>query len=415
MTRRINPLNSFRTLPGDLRLLFLSTFLWAFGLGLYNYVWSIYLRDLNANPEQVGLVFSIGFVAGALTMIPGGILANKYELRALLILGWAMSIPPPLMFYFAKSWVDVIPGLVLLQLSAFNLPALNAYISSAGDKQRIASAFGTVYASAPLGLVLSPAVGSILLNWFQIRDLFLFSFLFFTVSTLVLFLVKRQPPREADSSSPKLELPKSSLEATILIFLAGTSIAFSIASPFIPLYFQDILRLNKSQIQLLGAAQSLGGAVFAILLGRMAETRAQGGTMAFGLLLATIGLTGISLTGSLIVVPLMIFLFGAARAPGPVAYSILSHAPRAASRAGRFGLYLTVDWLGFVAGSYIGGPLYTMNPSYVLAVSSLSFLALAVLSFFRIKAGRAQGPPNEVAAWQKIQTNPSSGTSAGRE
>src|SRR5438046_10668367 len=88
--------------PRDLRLLFLSLFLWTFGLGLYNYIWPLYLRDLQASPSDVGLVFSIGFLALALSMIPGGILANTYELKALLIRGWSMSIPPPLMAYFAN-------------------------------------------------------------------------------------------------------------------------------------------------------------------------------------------------------------------------------------------------------------------------------------------------------------------------
>ncbi len=404
MHRRIDVLASFRVLPRDLRLVFLSLFLWTFGLGLYNYVWSIYLRDLSANANEVGLVFSIGYVAGALTMIPGGILANRYELRRLLILGWALSIPAPIMFFYARSWVEVIPGLILLQVSAFNLPALNAYITGTVDKQRISSAFGTVYSAAPLGLVVSPAVGGFLLTWFQIRDLFLFSLLFFTVSTILLFPVKRQPAQEADSSSPNVEFPKSSLEKTILVFLAGASVSFSIASPFLPLYFQDIVGLNKSQIQLLGAVQSLGAGVFAIALGKLAVGRSQGQTMALGLILAAVGLVGIGLTGSLMLVPLMVFLFGAARAPGPIAYSILSHARKNASRAGRFGLYLTADWMGFVPGSYVGGPLYTLSPIYVLTVPAISFLALAALSVVWIRKEHAPREHDEALASQAIQT-----------
>src|SRR6266566_499643 len=88
---------------------------------------SLYLTKLNANPEQVGLVSSIGFFAAAISMIPGGILANKYDNRTLLIIGWAMSIPVPILFYFSRTWSDVIPGLIIFQLSAFNLPAMNAF------------------------------------------------------------------------------------------------------------------------------------------------------------------------------------------------------------------------------------------------------------------------------------------------
>src|SRR5439155_464429 len=175
MMRWMSILSWSRTLPRDLRLLFFSLFLWTFGLGVYNYVWSLYLTQLSANPEQVGLVYSIGFFAAAISMIPGGILANKYDNRTLLIVGWAMSIPVPIMFYFSRTWPDVIPGLIILQLSAFNLPAMNAFIGALGDQRRMSSAFGAVYSAFPLGLVLSPAVGSLLLGWLSIHDLFCLS------------------------------------------------------------------------------------------------------------------------------------------------------------------------------------------------------------------------------------------------
>ncbi len=385
MMRRLNLLASIQALPRDLRLLFFSLFLWTFGLGVYNYVWSIYLRDLGANPAQVSLVYAIGFIAAAATMIPGGLLANKYELRKLIIVSWAMSLPPPIMFFYARAWPDVIPGLLILQVSAFSLPALNAYISSASDQARMASSFGTVYSAAPLGIVLSPAFGSLLLNWLQIRDLFLVSFAFFTISTLVLFLVKRQPPLEDDKNHPLVELPRSSMERTILLILGGDTIAYSITASFLSLYFRDIYNLTNIQIQLLGAFQSLGGAVLAILLGRWATKRNPGGAMAAGFLLVSGGVIGIALVNSPFLALPMVFLFGTARAPSLVGYSILGGLKKGGSRGGRFGLYLTFEQLGFVIGSLIGGFLYTLSPVAILEATFVSFLTLAGLSLLGVE------------------------------
>jgi hypothetical protein len=237
MMRWMSILSFGRSLPRDLRLLFFSLFLWTFGLGVYNYVWSLYLTQLYANPEQVGLVSSIGYVAAAISMIPGGILANKYDNRTLLIVGWAMSTPVPILFYFSRTWSDVIPGLVLFQLTAFNLPAMNSFIGQLGDQRRMSSAFGAVYSAFPLGLILSPAVGSLLLTWFSIRDLFWVTLVLWTVSTIILFPIKRQPPREVDSKAPLFELPRSRQELTILVFLFGVPAAISITSPsFLPLF-----------------------------------------------------------------------------------------------------------------------------------------------------------------------------------
>src|SRR5213594_3248424 len=388
--RWMSILSSGRDLPRDLRLLFFSLLMWTFGLGVYNYVWSLYLIQLNASPEQVGLVSSIGFLAAAVSMIPGAILANKYDNRTLLIIGWAMSIPVPVLFYYSNSWPDVIPGLIILQLSSFNITAMNAFIGQLGDPRRMSSAFGSVWAAAPLGLVLSPAIGSLLLLWFSIRDLFWFTLALWTVSTIILFPLKRQPPREVDSKAPLLELPRSSRELTILAFLFGGAVAFSITSPsFLPLFLQDQLHLTDAQIQLLGTVQSLGSAVFAILLGRWAATRNPGSTIAKELMLVAGGALGIALAGSPLLVVPMVFLLGGARAPSYVAYSLLSNMREGKSRAGQFGFYLTFEQLGLVVGSFIGGFLYAINHTSVLITTFVLFVLLAALAGFRIRRGAA--------------------------
>ena len=391
-TSRLNLLASVQSLPRDLRLLFLSLFLWTFGLGLYNYIWPLYLRDLQASPSDVGLVFSIGFLALALSMIPGGILANKYELKALLIIGWAMSIPPPLMYYFAKTWTDVIPGIILLQVSGFNIPAFNAYIAGAAERTKSASNFGITWASAPLGVVFSPIVGSALLNWISVRDIFILTFVFFSISTMVLFFIRPQPALESDAKSPRLEFPKSRREGTLLLYLTGAALAWSVAAPFIPLYFQDALSLGPSIILLLGALQSLGAGVFAIFLGRRADARSKGGTMALGLVLSSAGLIGVLLARNPLLSFPMVFLIGSARAPSLVGYSILSTVRKGASRAGQFGFYLTLESLGFVAGSYLGGILYTLNPTTMFYTTSTSFIALAVLAWLSFRTKPESSP-----------------------
>ncbi len=387
MIGRLNLLGSVQALPRDLRLLFLSLFLWTFGLGIYNFVWSLYLTQLNANPEQVGLVAAIGAVSAAVSMIPGGLLASKYDAKPLLILGWAMSIPCPILFYYSGAWPEVIPGLVILQLSGFILPAMNAFIAELADKTRAPSAFGAVHSAAPLGLIVSPALGGLLLSWVSIRDLFWVTLAFWTVSTLILIPVKPQPPSKVDSGAKLLELPRSNQQLAILILLFGGTAALSITSPsYLPLYFQSHFGLSDSQINLLGSFQALGSAVFTILLGRWASTRNEGSTIAKQLLLVAGGIAGILLAGSPFLLVPLVFLVGGARAPSPVAYSLLSKTRKGRSRTGQYGFYLTFEQLGFVVGSFIGGFLYSRNEASVFISTTLLLLLLAGLSFLRIRS-----------------------------
>lgn len=345
----------------------------------------MYLRELNGSSSDVGLVFSIGFLALALSMIPGGILANKYELKALLIIGWVMSVPPPLMYYLARSWTDVIPGIILLQVSGFNVPAFNAYIAGVADRNKSASNFSITWAAAPLGSVFSPLAGSILLNWIPVRSIFLLTFIFFTISTIVLFYIKPQPKVESNAKTVRLEFPRTVREGTLLLYLTGAALGWSVTQPFLSLYFHDILSLNLSTIQILGAMQYAGAGFFAILLGRAADVRSQGTTMGIGLLVAATGLIGLLSTGNPIFAAPLIFLVGSARAPSLIAYSILSTIRKSASRAGQFGFYLTLESLGFVAGPLVGGYLYTLNPSLLFEVTIVSFVALALLAWIGLK------------------------------
>jgi MFS family permease len=379
-------LGSVQSLPRDLRLLFLALFLWTFGLGVYNFVWPLYLTQLNANPEQVGLVASVGAVSAAVSMIPGGILASKYDAKILLILGWAGSIPCPLLFYYAGMWADVIPGIVLLQVTAFNIPAMNLFIAEWAGKTKRSTAFGAVYSAAPMGLIASPALGGLLLNWVSIRELFWVTLAFWTLSTLMLLPVKPQPPHGIDSNAKLLELPKSSLEIAILLLLFGGTAALSITTPsYLPLFLHSRYGLTDSQINLLGSFQALGSAVFTILLGRWAATRNEGSTIAKQLLLVTGGIVGILVAGSPFLLVPLVFMVGGARAPSPVAYSLLSRVRRGKSRTGQFGFYLTFEQLGFFVGALIGGFLYSRSPESVFITTAILLLLFAALSRLRIR------------------------------
>jgi predicted MFS family arabinose efflux permease len=110
--------------------------------------------------------------------------------------------------------------------------------------------------------------------------------------------------------------------------------------------------------------------------------------MALGLVLSSTGLIGVLLTRSPLLSFPLVFLIGSARAPSLVGYSILSTVRKGASRAGQFGFYLTLESLGFVFGSYLGGALYTLNPGSMFYTTSTSFIALALLVWlsFRDKA-----------------------------
>jgi predicted MFS family arabinose efflux permease len=67
---------------------------------------------------------------------------------------------------------------------------------------------------------------------------------------------------------------------------------------------------------------------------------------------------------------------------------------KGASRAGQFGFYLTLESMGFVIGSYLGGILYTLNPTSIFYTTSISFVALALLAWLSFRS-KAESLPSE--------------------
>ena len=55
------------TLNRDLKLIFVSNFVGAFGDGLYAYILPLYMRSLGASSADVGSLFSVFMLSAALT------------------------------------------------------------------------------------------------------------------------------------------------------------------------------------------------------------------------------------------------------------------------------------------------------------------------------------------------------------
>jgi len=388
---RLNILSSVARLQRDLRFLFLALFLWTFGLGLYNYVWPVYLRQLGASPDNIGLAYSVGYVAFAASMIPGAILSNRYDLRKVLIASWAFSIPTPIIYVVATSWQEATIGLVLLQLTSFGIPAYSAFIVANSEPERVSSAFGATSSAAPLGMVLSPLLGSLMLQRTGLNGIFLFSSGLFSISTIVLLPMRKYPGKKEDFKI-RLEVPRSRGEVFLLGFITISALAFSLVSSFLPLYYQDTFLLKPAIIQLMGAVQSAGAAIFAVVIGRRAEAHGQRNAMATGVLLAALGLFGVVVGGSVLFAVPMIFLFGAAHAPTYVAYSLLSKRRPGASRAGTFGFFLTMESVGLIIGSYLGGLVYGVSPVRLIVSGAIIFVLLAIFSWVKLESlGQSSG------------------------
>jgi len=162
----------------DLKLLFAVNSVGAFGDGLYAYLLPVYLTEnLGASPEEVGILYAAMSLCAALTLLVAGILADKYDRKKIMIAGWLAWVPAPLIFSFARNWLDTLPGMMLWGVWLGG-PTVTAYVVATADKNRLTLTFTTISAAWSLGYIFSPALGGYLGGIFGMQLVFLLASFF---------------------------------------------------------------------------------------------------------------------------------------------------------------------------------------------------------------------------------------------
>src|SRR5262245_53859323 len=98
-------------------------FIWASGYSLYVNFFPLYIKELGGNEYHVSLITSIPLFMGVLGIL-GGILCDYIDRKKIILFGWAITIPGPLIWFFADNWQWLAVGQVVLSLSFLIGPAV---------------------------------------------------------------------------------------------------------------------------------------------------------------------------------------------------------------------------------------------------------------------------------------------------
>lgn len=151
-----------------MKLLFAVNSVGSFGDGLYAYLLPVFLTEnLGASPEEVGILYAAMSLCAALTLLVAGMLADKYDRKKIMIVGWLAWVPAPLIFSLARNWLDALPGMMLWGVWLGG-PTVAAYVVATADKNRLTLTFTTISAAWSLGYIFSPALGGYLGGIFEI-------------------------------------------------------------------------------------------------------------------------------------------------------------------------------------------------------------------------------------------------------
>ena len=390
--RRLSIGFPFEAFTRDIWLICISNAVGAFGEGLYFWVFPLYVRSVQADYMQLAIVTSALMGFAALVPIPGGLLADRFDRKKIIILSWTPWIFAPLIYSFAQNWAQLIPGTVCWGVSMIGLPAITAYvISNVEDQKKVTSVLSFVWASYSFSYIFAPAVGTYLATIIGMRPVLQIASLFAAVSTCIFFLLRSQHPRKIESEMSQQSMPPAERSRLLnsMLLLAGLFMAASffmgIARPYITPFLAEQVSLSEFQVGVFGSVSYAGVTLMGVALGRLGDRWKRSGAIGLCFLLYVVAVIPLLLVREVVWLMPVAFLFGGSGVAGSIVSSMVgTSAPRS-----RRGLWVSIpQTLGMVAAfvaSYVGGYLYTLSPPYAFLASVSGIPLIALLAFTKLK------------------------------
>lgn len=369
-------------LSRDLKLIALSNFIGAAGEGLYFYIWPLYILELNADPIYLGALISILYLISAITPIPGGLLADKYDRRKIVIVAWTMWATTPLLYSMAADWTQLLPGAFMWGFSMIGQPAFSAYIVTAAPKKKLAYVFSLVHGSWSLGYIFSPTLGGYLSTVIGMRGVLHLSFILSALCATTWFFISSQR-HKTTSAEPKLSRSKSTSRNKIYLwvaFYAATTFVIFIPKPFIPTFLQNEIGLNTVLIGVLGSATFFGSTVLGIGFGKIGDLWRRERVVFLCVILCVPAFALLIFYKNFLILFLASFLIGGSNAVGSLISSIIGTAAPETTRARWMAVPQTASMIGACLAPYLGGFLYQFSPYYPFLAVILIIPLIAVFS-----------------------------------
>lgn len=354
-----------------------ALFTWGIGEGLFFYFQPIYLKQLGANPLQIGAILGASGAAMMLAHIPAGALTDHIGPRPLLRAAWLTGVAAAALMAVAQTLTAFSVGMLLYGFTAFVAAPLNAYVTAARGQWTVGRALTLVSATFNLGIFIGPLLGGWLGDALGLQRVYLSACGLFIFSTILLFFAAHQAPQVSDPASPPLSLWKNSAYLQFLGFGFFILLALYLPQPFSPKFLQEVRGLSLTQIGLLGSIGGLGNTLLNGALGYFKNPR-----IGFVLGQVCVGLFAFTLwkSASLPALALAYFVFGGSRAARTLYMAQIRPLVNATQLGLAYGAAETIGSLVIALGPVLAGALYQWQPAAIYPVSLTAVTAGAALT-----------------------------------
>ncbi len=286
----------------------LSQCLLMFASFLWRPFWGLYVLELGGSKAVLGALSTLQGFSNLLLQVPGGLLADRFGRRRVILVSSLFGFLPPLIYRFSTHWTMLIPGIIASSLSALAIPARGALIAESLPPERRATGFGAytmcwylfIVAAYPFGGYIMDEIGVLagvrlgLISSFLIMVPIILVQWRFITETIDLGKVKARRPNIRASVSQLRSAPLAVWQLIVVAILS--SFGFQIFWSFVVVYSTEVLGMSKMQWSLASIMANLVAALFMIPSGFLSDRARRRPYIILSQLMVSIASLGYTLT-----------------------------------------------------------------------------------------------------------------------
>lgn len=346
---------------------------------------SFIVTELGASKALLGgIEGSAELVSYAFRLVSGS-LSDKFRRRKIFILfGYGLSTISKPFFSVSFSWIDALIVRISDRIGkGVRSAPRDALISDSVTEATSGKAFGIHRTLDQTGAIAGPIAGFALLQFFDVRDIFLLSLIPGVIAIIILiFFVKEVIGRDTIKGMQKnfSFLLKQNSRFTILLFITGIFSLGAYNFSFVLLKSSD-LGVIESSIPLVYAAINITHTAVSIPLGIIADRigKEKVLVLGYGILLISSFLM-VLLSGNFLYAFVIALVYGMyVGITETVQRAVLPKYVDSNLRGTAYGLYNLVIGVGFFIGNILFGYLWDAYSFYIAISFSSIFVASAMI------------------------------------
>jgi MFS family permease len=387
---------------------------------------SLYVQDLGASVEQVGLFFTVAAIVPLLFQVIGGWLSDAIGRLQAIALGSVGGVLAYLFYIFAPSWAWLLPASILSAMAgAFVAPSFQAFIAEESTEETRGRVYGITSSMFLVVNIIGPLLGGAIAQGLNFTTLYIVAGCLYATAAVIRVLMARYASRKQKESERATEKPslggfKKSLLAVLGLVISGgivtwvfisdgvRDVAFSLVGRLMPLYLENEIGLGLFQISALQSVTAIVAMVLMSPAGWLADKKGERVSIVGGFAAMSMGWVVFLVGSHFWHFILSRIVIGVGWALIDPAYnSLISKAVPEKLRGTAFGLFSTSLGLISLPAPWIGATLWEgVSPIFPFYVPLVAMVAMLPVMWFKFKlpperiagAGEAAGVAAEVAA-----------------